>query len=643
MPFRSPIPKFDTEVSSAIAEIVREKLAQGEIFRLRVETPSMAPLIMPGDVVHVSGAKISQVKKGEIVCYKLLGGFGVHRAISPYSRSSKTISTRGERNLKEDHPIADEQFIGIVTAVEKEKGTVRLNTWSGRLYDWRCWLVGSRRRLASLSRKRLADFVVRTQGAPAIRAVYESLYSLGLRVWVKLLPCKPHVIAVFTYGSMALGRIIPGISDVDLVVVVKPDKDGELYPTLSKIRRFHYRIMRFFPFISPPKVCTEDEFHNWIDFGNFYFQDARRLKLLFGSDIRPIPTYGTKIKRERDFIDLLVSAHGYFVKHAYNIISGSATKRDFSSISKHASDILRYAEQIYMRIEDYPALPISREEFLVWIKEKYSGGIRAEIADLALRLRTPVDLNHDQRAVMAAELFLSIVGEMVSFIKSSFSLWEILPNPRVERSSAVVEEIYISLVENSVQVFSTNKLQPLLGIYVEPDATPQELVQIVRAMQIHAKHTAAIPLLVYGDMFKIIKALDTGSYVRMKLSGDLAELDFWQCISAQLMYLETYSWISGQYAETSNPLLHLSICLLLNLRHALRYEFLDERYSVGYLNIPPDLDPLHGHIKAFLSEVTAGGDWRSNSNFCAKYYPLVRSLWDELYAEAVSSLEHQLN
>lgn len=642
MPFRSPIPKFDTEVSSAIAEIVREKLAQGEIFRLRVETPSMAPLIMPGDVVHVSGAKISQVKKGEIVCYKLLGGFGVHRAIASYNRSNKTILTRGEGNFKKDPPISDKQFVGIVTAIEKNQETVELRSASGKLYDWRCWLISSKRRLAALTRKRLAKLVVKSQSTPAIRAIYETLYTLGLNAWVKLLPCKTQVLAVFTYGSMALGRIIPGISDIDLVVIVNPNENDKLLPTLLKIKCFHYRMMRFFPFISPPKVCTVDEFYNWIEFGNFYFQDERRLRLLFGSDPRPAPKYGTKIKRERDFIDLLVSAHGYFVKHAYSIISGSSTKADYSSISKHASDILRYAEQIYMRIEDYPTLPISREELLVWIKEKYPNSKRAEIAGIALRLREPASLDHSARSVMAAELFLSIIEEMVGFIKSSFKIWQILPEPSVRRSSAVVEEIDVSIVEDSVQVFSTNKLQPLLGIYVEPGTSPKELVQLVDAMQLHGKYAAAIPLLVHGDMFRIIKALDTSSYVRMRKDGSISELDFWQCVSAQLMYLETYSWVSGQYPETSNPLLQLSICLLLNLRHALRYEFLDERYYVGYKVRPPHSDPFAKQINNFLSEIADGSQWRANANFCARHYPLARSLWDDIYSEASTRLVHCL-
>ncbi|MCB0344634.1 MAG: nucleotidyltransferase domain-containing protein [Bdellovibrionales bacterium] len=639
MSLKSSIPKFDAKISQAVAEIVREKLEAGRTFRLAIQTPSMSPLITPGDVVQVQGKNLTDIKRGEVVCYKLLGGFGVHRVVIPFRSESKTITTRGERNLENDYPISEQEYIGVVRAVERDGEVIHLDTIRGKFFDWRCWLSASKKRFEALSRKKLARIVVRTQTFRPLRALYESLYTLGLNSWVRLLPRKNQVKAVFVYGSMAVKRIIPGLSDIDLVVIVKPEKKEDLFPLLSSIHKYHYRMMRCFPFISPPKVCTENEFRNWNRFGNFYFQDHKRSKLMFGVDDRPAPIYGTPIKRERDFVHLLTFAHGYFINHAYAIISGTASKRDYNSIAKHASDILRYAEQVYMTIESYSDLPISRDEFLRWIKKKHPKTEREAIAELAERARMSNSAPQSERALLAAELFLRTVNEMVSFVKSSFAIWSFLPNPAIKLSEAMLDNVRIQLVESSVQKFTTNKFQPLLGILIEADTTPEDLVNKVVKLREHARHTAAHPLLVHSKMFKLIKALNSSSYFEMRAKGQISELDFWQCLCAQLLDLQTYGWISGKYPEISNRLHSMNIQLLLNLRYALRYEYLEGRFSSGFQIVPPTSDPLSEPIKNFIHDISSGNEWLYRSDFCSKYYLLAREVWDEVYALAQNGLK----
>jgi signal peptidase I len=101
------------------AEIVR---TFGEV-RLRVFGTSMVPSILPGDLISVQRAGMSEISSGEIVLYSRDGRLFVHRAVACTNCPEQPLLiTRGDRHDHNDPPVYSAELLGRVTSIQRTNG-----------------------------------------------------------------------------------------------------------------------------------------------------------------------------------------------------------------------------------------------------------------------------------------------------------------------------------------------------------------------------------------------------------------------------------------------------------------------------------------------------------------------------------------
>jgi signal peptidase I len=95
-------------------EIVR---TFGEV-RLRVFGTSMVPSILPGDLISVQRAAVSEISSGDIVLYSREGRLFAHRVVGCAGRAEQShLITRGDRLRYNDPPVSSSELLGRVISI----------------------------------------------------------------------------------------------------------------------------------------------------------------------------------------------------------------------------------------------------------------------------------------------------------------------------------------------------------------------------------------------------------------------------------------------------------------------------------------------------------------------------------------------
>lgn len=121
--------QIPVEVACGLTEeIVR---TFGEV-RLRVYGTSMAPSILPGDIVSIAQAHLENIAPGEIVSFLQGGRLFVHRVVRRATLASGDVTnssrliTQGDRLQHEDPPVSGTELLGRVVEVERGGQKVKL-------------------------------------------------------------------------------------------------------------------------------------------------------------------------------------------------------------------------------------------------------------------------------------------------------------------------------------------------------------------------------------------------------------------------------------------------------------------------------------------------------------------------------------
>ena len=108
-----------TKLACVLAgEVVRRF---GEV-RLRVVGTSMVPSVLPGDLISVQRASVSEICLGEIVLYMREERLFAHRVVGytgdhQFHGDSRLI-TRGDRLSHNDPPVSSSELLGRVTFIQ---------------------------------------------------------------------------------------------------------------------------------------------------------------------------------------------------------------------------------------------------------------------------------------------------------------------------------------------------------------------------------------------------------------------------------------------------------------------------------------------------------------------------------------------
>ena len=103
-------------------EVVR---AFGKI-RLRVVGTSMVPSLLPGDLISIQRADLSEILRGGIVLFSQNGRLLVHRVVSrSNSLGAPCLITRGDRLRHNDPPVFSSELLGRVVSIERGNQQVK--------------------------------------------------------------------------------------------------------------------------------------------------------------------------------------------------------------------------------------------------------------------------------------------------------------------------------------------------------------------------------------------------------------------------------------------------------------------------------------------------------------------------------------
>ena len=126
----------------------------GELFslglgvRFRAPGTSMHPTIRHGDVITVEPVAPSNLKRGDIILYRLQKSFVAHRLVNIEERNGcgLTFILRGDASTSCDAPVGAQQVLGKVVRVER--GHRRIDPYSPKVRLWSMlylWLARLRR------------------------------------------------------------------------------------------------------------------------------------------------------------------------------------------------------------------------------------------------------------------------------------------------------------------------------------------------------------------------------------------------------------------------------------------------------------------------------------------------------------------
>jgi signal peptidase I len=117
------------ELACGLAEeVVREF---GEV-RLCVFGTSMAPAILPGDVVVIQRAGLGEISTGEVVLFLQKGRLFVHRVVerkimrTAGGPAESYLITRGDRLRHTDPPVSFSELLGRLVSIERDAQKIEI-------------------------------------------------------------------------------------------------------------------------------------------------------------------------------------------------------------------------------------------------------------------------------------------------------------------------------------------------------------------------------------------------------------------------------------------------------------------------------------------------------------------------------------
>jgi signal peptidase len=132
-----------TQTSSpSFAFLSGDLLSFGLGVRFRAPGTSMHPTIRHGDLITVEPVAPCNLKRGDIILYRLQNDFIAHRLVNIEERNGcgLTFFLRGDASTTCDAPVKPEQVLGKVVCLER--GHRRIDPYSRRVRLWSMLYLG---------------------------------------------------------------------------------------------------------------------------------------------------------------------------------------------------------------------------------------------------------------------------------------------------------------------------------------------------------------------------------------------------------------------------------------------------------------------------------------------------------------------
>jgi hypothetical protein len=145
-------PALNTRTSSPgfchFSDLSGELLSLGLGVRFRAPGTSMHPTIRHGDVITVEPVEPPDLKRGDIILYRLQNNFIAHRLVNIEERNGcgLTFILRGDGSTTCDAPVKPAQVLGKIVCLER--GHRSIDPYSPKVRLWRMlylWLARLKR------------------------------------------------------------------------------------------------------------------------------------------------------------------------------------------------------------------------------------------------------------------------------------------------------------------------------------------------------------------------------------------------------------------------------------------------------------------------------------------------------------------
>ncbi|GEM_PF-1662464 len=123
----SPDAPVALERINDIIPLLKSGLSKREYMIFQIVTPSMKPILCPGDKLYAKKVDPSSLRPGDIVIFEYSGHLISHRMIG--FKDHQTLITKGDNSATVDPFIAASAVIAVVFRVDKEKGRILLHSF----------------------------------------------------------------------------------------------------------------------------------------------------------------------------------------------------------------------------------------------------------------------------------------------------------------------------------------------------------------------------------------------------------------------------------------------------------------------------------------------------------------------------------
>jgi signal peptidase I len=106
---------------AAFVDVVCDLLRRGHSVRFRAKGASMHPTIQEGEAITVAPARPAEIRRGDVVLYRLGRGVIAHRVarVARKPGGALVFIPRGDASQSGDEPVEEVAILGRVVAVER--------------------------------------------------------------------------------------------------------------------------------------------------------------------------------------------------------------------------------------------------------------------------------------------------------------------------------------------------------------------------------------------------------------------------------------------------------------------------------------------------------------------------------------------
>ena len=112
----------------------KEAIFKGHSVKTIASGTSMFPFLRKGDLLTIEPLSMDEIKRGDVVVFERDEKWIAHRVIKIHSNEGLTeFTTRGDARVSNDPPVRKENYIGLVSYLERNNKRISLTSFRKKI------------------------------------------------------------------------------------------------------------------------------------------------------------------------------------------------------------------------------------------------------------------------------------------------------------------------------------------------------------------------------------------------------------------------------------------------------------------------------------------------------------------------------